>query len=48
MPEAKTTKAYKVSPELKEKLERLAAESGLETQEAFIGFRSGRGSTSGA
>lgn len=29
--EAKTTKAYKVSPELKEKLERLAAESGLET-----------------
>lgn len=34
--EAKTTKAYKVSPELKEKLERLAAESGLETQEAFI------------
>lgn len=34
--EAKTTKAYKISPELKEKLERLAAESGLETQEAFI------------
>lgn len=34
--EAKTTKAYKVSSELKEKLERLAAESGLETQEAFI------------
>lgn len=34
--EAKTTKAYKVSTELKEKLERLAAESGLETQEAFI------------
>ena len=36
MSEAKTTKAYKVSPELKEKLERLATESGLETQEAFI------------
>lgn len=34
--EAKTTKAYKISPELKEKLERLAAESGLDTQEAFI------------
>lgn len=34
--EAKTTKAYKVSPELKEKLERLAVESGLDTQEAFI------------
>lgn len=34
--EAKTTKAYKISTELKEKLERLAAESGLETQEAFI------------
>ena len=32
----KTTKAYKISSELKEKLERLAAESGLETQEAFI------------
>lgn len=34
--EAKITKAYKVSPELKEKLERLSAESGLDTQEAFI------------
>jgi colicin import membrane protein len=34
--EAKTTKAYKIAPELKEKLERLASESGLETQEAFI------------
>jgi len=34
--EAKTTKAYKISTELKEKLERLAAESGLDTQEAFI------------
>jgi len=34
--EAKTTKAYKVSPELKEKLETLFAESGMETQEAFI------------
>jgi colicin import membrane protein len=34
--EGKTTKAYKISPELKEKLERLAAESGLDTQEAFI------------
>lgn len=34
--DAKTTKSYKLSPELKEKLERLAADSGLETQEAFI------------
>lgn len=34
--EAKTTKAYKVSPEIKEKLETLFAESGMETQEAFI------------
>lgn len=34
--EAKTTKAYKLDPELKEKLERLARESGLDTQEAFI------------
>jgi hypothetical protein len=34
--EAKTTKAYKVSPDLKEKLETLFAESGMETQEAFI------------
>lgn len=34
--EAKTTKAYKVSPELKGKLETLFAESGMETQEAFI------------
>lgn len=34
--EAKTTKAYKVSPEVKEKLEKLFAESGMDTQEAFI------------
>lgn len=32
----KVAKAYKVSPELKDRLERLAAESGLETQEQFI------------
>ncbi|MDQ0914123.1 hypothetical protein, partial [Paenibacillus sp. V4I5] len=34
--EAKTTKAYKITNDLKVKLERLAEESGLETQEAFI------------
>lgn len=34
--EPKLVKAYKVSPELKERLERLAEESGLETQENFI------------
>ncbi|PZM62005.1 hypothetical protein [Paenibacillus dendritiformis] len=34
--EPKTTKAYKVSPELKDKLENLFADSGLETQEAFL------------
>lgn len=34
--ETKTTKAYKVSPETKEKLESLFAESGMDTQETFI------------
>ncbi len=34
--EAKTTKAYKVSTELKEKLESLFSDSGMDTQEAFI------------
>jgi DNA repair exonuclease SbcCD ATPase subunit len=36
MSEKKEVKSYKVSPELKEKLETLFAESGLETQEAFL------------
>lgn len=36
MSEKKEVKSYKVSPELKEKLESLFAESGLETQEAFL------------
>lgn len=34
--EAKVAKAYKVSPEVKEKLETLFAQSGMETQEGFI------------
>lgn len=34
--EAKTTKAYKVSTDLKEKLESLFIDSGMDTQEAFI------------
>lgn len=34
--EAKTTKAYKVSQEVKEKLEKLFADSEMDTQEAFI------------
>lgn len=36
MSEKKEVKSYKVSPDLKEKLETLFAESGLETQEAFL------------
>ncbi|MEC0373324.1 hypothetical protein [Paenibacillus chibensis] len=36
MSEKKEVKSYKVSPELKEKLENLFSESGLETQEAFL------------
>lgn len=36
MSEKKEVKSYKVSPDLKEKLETLFASSGLETQEAFL------------